>query len=111
MMWDTDSKSYLHSYIEDESNGCGICGGKRKDHINSDDMLKESNIVNVNNVHVNIDPEVLNAFEDTNICRICFDNVITETNKILLSCGHEFCGTCVKNYLKISINNGIVKKT
>jgi hypothetical protein len=88
---------------------CGICGGPSKDHTNeASGENNRNNAIAMNSVHVNIDEEVLKGFEDPNICQICFDNVLTSTNTIKLSCGHEFCGTCVTSYLKISINNGKV---
>jgi hypothetical protein len=126
MMKDTESNKYLHRYLGGPSDGsCSICGGHRAEHMEEEPeevtMINESAISDTNSeknvrgkgaepsyAKVNIAKATLDAFEDPNICRICFDNVITPTNKITLECTHEFCTPCVLGYLKININNGKV---
>jgi hypothetical protein len=131
MMKDTESNKYLHAFIPGEQGNCGICGDINTDHMehnNNQDadatMLSESNVSEIShvvkgaakstiatsniNVKINIAKETLDAFEDPNICRICFDNILTPTNKITLECNHEFCTPCVLGYLKTNIIHGKV---
>jgi hypothetical protein len=126
MMLDTESGKYLHRFIPYPEGICGICSGTKTEHLEYSEKdsdlttINESNLSditveksaqkknNINNVHVNIPKSTLNAFDDPNICRICFDNTLSTTNKIALDCGHEFCTPCVLGYLKININNGKV---
>jgi len=63
---------------------------------------------NVANIKIEIPPETLDLFEDPDICRICFDEKMTQNNKAEFACGHKFCRKCVTNYLKNSITNGKV---
>jgi hypothetical protein len=58
--------------------------------------------------HVEIPKETLDLFEDPEICRICFSEVLNEKNKIQFACGHSFCRNCILNHLTININNGKV---
>jgi hypothetical protein len=59
---------------------------------------------------IEIPKEVLELFEDPEICRICFAEVLNNVNQASFACGHKFCRTCVSNHLNISITNGKVIK-
>lgn len=61
-------------------------------------------------IQINIDKDTLDAFEDPEICTICFENKINKNNSSEFSCGHKFCNTCVKSHLTTNIVNGRVKK-
>jgi hypothetical protein len=57
---------------------------------------------------VDIPKETLELFEDPEVCRICFSEVLNTNNKAQFACGHKFCKTCVTNHLSINITNGKV---
>jgi hypothetical protein len=60
---------------------------------------------------IEIPKETLELFEDPDICRICFSEVLNDNNKAQFACGHKFCKTCVSNHLNTNIVNGkVVKK-
>lgn len=59
-------------------------------------------------VKVEIPQDVIELFEDPEVCRICFSEVINSSNQATFSCGHKFCRTCVINHLNINITNGKV---
>jgi hypothetical protein len=57
---------------------------------------------------VEIPKETIEMFEDPDVCKICFGEVVKESNKAQFACGHSFCKTCVTNHLTVNINNGKV---
>lgn len=60
-------------------------------------------------IMINIDKETLQAFEDPEICNICFENKLNKDNSFEFSCGHKFCKSCIKSHLTINITNGKVR--
>jgi hypothetical protein len=67
-----------------------------------------SNRKKLNIQQIDIPKETLELFEDPEVCRICFAEVLNSTNKAQFACGHKFCKTCVTNHLAINITNGKV---
>lgn len=57
---------------------------------------------------VDISKETLELFEDPEVCRICFSEILTTSNRAQFACGHKFCKTCVTNHLSVNITNGKV---
>lgn len=57
---------------------------------------------------VEIPKEVLELFEDPEVCRICFAEVLNHASQAEFPCGHKFCRTCVTSHLNINITNGKV---
>jgi hypothetical protein len=62
----------------------------------------------LNLIKIDLPQEVLDDFEDPNICRICFSSKLNVDPKVTFSCQHEFCKTCVYSYLFTNIVNGNV---
>ena len=60
--------------------------------------------------NVNIPKETLDLFNNPEVCRICFSEVLDEKTKAQFACGHSFCKTCVSNFLNMNIVNGKVRK-
>jgi len=59
-------------------------------------------------IKIEIPPETLDAFENPVICRICFSEKMTGSNKAEFTCGHNFCCKCVTNHLTFPIKDGKV---
>ena len=79
-------------------------------------VLKTSYIKNSNSkdlirseIIINIDKETLLAFDDPEICTICFENKLNRENSTEFSCGHKFCKICIKAHLTTNIINGRVR--
>jgi hypothetical protein len=70
--------------------------------------IQERKVSHIQNIE--IPKEVLQLFEDPEVCRICFAEVVSTANQATFACGHKFCRTCVTNHLNISITNGKVIK-
>jgi hypothetical protein len=45
----------------------------------------------------------------TSLCSICYNEEITKDTSYSLTCGHEFCRKCIRNYLAILIKESKVK--
>lgn len=77
---------------------------------NNSDKKPESNREKkmLNLQQVEIPKETLEMFEDPEVCRICFAEVLGEQNKAQFACGHKFCKTCVTSHLNMNISNGKV---
>jgi hypothetical protein len=111
MMFDTDTRKYLHVYSKiaagKDEHKCGICGGRQTDHINIEDGTSQAH-ERFPYKKVEIAREVLNDFEDPNTCQICFDSNLKLVSKTSFDCGHQFCNSCIKKYLTTNIINGKV---
>jgi exoribonuclease R len=71
-------------------------------------MEKKSNRV-INKIKkIEIPQSQIDLFEDPNICTICFDEILGESNSVKFTCGHKFCKNCVTHHLNVNINSGKV---
>ena len=52
--------------------------------------------------------EILEEYEDPNLCYICWANKVDEASADFSECKHLFCSNCIKSHLTTSINNGKV---
>lgn len=57
---------------------------------------------------VSIPQDVLDLFEEPDLCYICCAEKVDEQTGIDSDCNHLFCKSCVVNHLTININNGKV---
>jgi hypothetical protein len=77
---------------------------------NNNFNIKKNNNIKNNIIKSNyiVPDEILEFFNDPDICKICFSNKINEKNKVIFDCGHFFCCNCVSTYLTTNINQGKV---
>ena len=92
----------------------------KKFNINDKNQIIYSNADNISNNKDNeifdnsklekygINEEIINQFNDPEICKICCLNSINKENIAQKFCLHYFCNECIKNYMTYQINNGIV---
>jgi len=52
--------------------------------------------------------EILEEYENPNLCYICWSNKVDPASADLSECNHLFCSNCIKTYLTTNINNGKV---
>ena len=99
-----NSKNKNNLGVGDNNN---ICSSNR----NKAPLKNKSKIPIVrSDIQIFIDKETLLAFEDPDICTICFDNKLIGKNFTEFSCGHKFCNTCIIAHLTTNIINGRVTK-
>ncbi len=72
----------------------------------SNNILKSPRIIESK---FEVPQEQIELFENPDICRICFDDIMEEGNTAKFECGHSFCKNCVRSHLNINITNGKVK--
>ena len=92
----------------------------KKININEQNQIRYSNTDNISNNKENevfdnsklekygINSEIINQFNNPEICKICCLNSINKENISQKFCLHYFCDECIKNYMTYQINNGIV---
>ena len=83
--------------------------------MNSNDNINinnnKENEISINNTNLEkfgINSELINQFNNEELCKICCANNINKENISQKYCLHYFCNDCIKNYMTYQINNGIV---
>ena len=114
---DLESKHYNHKfYKEAKQTTCFLCGGKKEEHsISINEIEKKPTNTTVRSKTKTFDYEkysiskdILDSFDNPDICRICFNNAVNKKNIAQQACRHFFCDNCIKTYLTTNITNGKV---
>jgi hypothetical protein len=132
MMKDAQTGYIEHQFLEimAYSNDCMICNYKKEEHQkleekkdkkDEDQQLfsEDTEIQKINPglpnkpnkvVHENREfpKEILEAYEDPDLCYICWSNKVDVSTLENSECKHLFCMSCVVNHLTSNINNGQV---
>jgi hypothetical protein len=104
LLADNNESSYLHLQAKDTS----LVIGEKENNVEISIFdIHPSNKLKICQ-NIKIPNETLDSFEDPLICSICFDNKLNSEYEVKLQCGHQFCITCVQNYLRNKVNNGDV---
>ena len=60
-------------------------------------------LINQDNIDCNKKPGELiqpKPAVEAESCPVCFDNIDSNTNKMILRCGHQFCGDCIISHMQ-----------
>jgi len=136
-MKDPETGFIEHKFLEllPYSSQCKLCNSDKSEHRVEEEIKKDIKIeenqqlfegdegrvikeiinpkatkltANILQKSITFSKEVLEGFEDPNLCYICCTNKVDESSAEFSDCKHLFCKQCIKTHLTMSINNGQV---
>jgi hypothetical protein len=111
---DNSNSKILGNKSKEKNNPLVYNKPKRKSTSKNKSNLTEENKIKLINMKAcktyKVAEELIELFNNPDICKICYDNKISENNKSTFHCGHFFCCMCVTKYLTTNIVDGKVKE-
>ena len=117
---------WIHKYIESDDNNCFVCAEKEEKHRTLNLVLEKKNSYNIPNqelkkklsqkdskkiqlvdISIGRNEDVIKI--NLKNCPICWAE-LEDGNKLLLKCNHEYCKTCIVEYINEEIKNARVQE-